>query len=104
MTSYLQDEGVITPEQAKEVKTHADRTGLTVRDSIVQLKMADYETAARAFANEVGRSYVDLADLIPENDALDMVPKNVVRRHNCLPLFIEENAVVVVTTIFPRIH
>ena len=95
MTSYLQDEGVITSEQAKEAKTHAERTGLTVRDAIVQLKMTDPETAAKAYANELGRSYVDLTDLVPENDALDMMPKMVVRRHNCLPLFTDEHAVVV---------
>ena len=95
MTSYLQEEGAITADQAKEVKNHADRTGLSVRDAIVQLKMVDPESAARAFASEIGRSYVDLADLVPENEAMDMVPKNVVRRHNCLPLFIDQNAVVV---------
>lgn len=95
MTSYLQDEGLITAEQAKSAKTHAERTGLTVRDAIVQLKMVDHETAARAYANELGHAYVDLSDLVPENDALDMVPKMVVRRHNCLPLFVDEHAVVV---------
>lgn len=95
MTSYLQDEGAISSDQAREAKAHADRTGLSLRDALVQLKMVDQETAARAFASELGLSYVDLADLVPENDALDMVPKNVVRRHNCLPLFIEDNAIVV---------
>ncbi len=102
MTSYLQDEGAITADQARDVKTHADRTGLTVRDAIVQLKMVDHETAARTFASELGRSYVDLADLVPQNDAMDMVPKNVVRRHNCLPLFIDDNAVVVACTDEPE--
>lgn len=95
MTSYLQDEKLITSDQAKEAKAHADRTGLSLRDSLVQLKMVDHESAARAFASELGLAYVDLADLIPENDAMDMVPKNVVRRHNCLPLFIEDHAIVV---------
>ncbi|HEY0983813.1 hypothetical protein [Schlesneria sp.] len=95
MTSYLQDEKVITSDQAREAKAHADRTGLSLRDAVVQLKMVDHETAARAYANELGRSYVDLADLVPDNDAMDAVPKNVVRRHNCLPLFIDETAVVV---------
>ena len=95
MTSYLQEEKAISSDQAREVKAHADRTGLSVRDAVVQLKMVDHETAARAYANELGRSYVDLADLVPENDAMDRVPKNVVRRHNCLPLFIDESAVVV---------
>ena len=61
----------------------------------MQLKYVDQEVAARAYANELGRSYVDLADIVPENDALDMLPKNVVRRHNCLPLFVDENSVVV---------
>ena len=95
MTSYLQDEGLISSDKAREAKAHADRTGLSLRDALVQLKMVDHEAAARAFASEIGRSYVDLADLIPENDAMDMVPKNVVRRHNCLPLFVDETAVVV---------
>lgn len=95
MTSYLQDEGLISADQAREAIAHADRTGLTVRDAIVQLKIVDHETSARAFASELGRSYLDLADIQPENTAMDMVPKTVVRRHNCLPLFVEENAVVV---------
>jgi len=95
LTSYLMDEKLITPDQAKDAKNHADRTGLSVRDAVVQLKMVDQETAARAFASEVGRSYVDLVDLTPENDALDLVPKTVVRRHNCFPLFVDESAVVV---------
>lgn len=95
MTSYLQDEGLITPEQAKEAKAHADRTGLSLRDALVQLKMVDQETAARAYASEMGRSYVDLTELLPDNDAMDMVPKKVVRRHNCLPLFIEDTEIVV---------
>lgn len=95
MTSYLQDEGLITAEKARDAKAHADRTGLTIRDCLVQLKMVDAETAARTYAHEIGRSYVDLTDVTPENAALDQLPKNVVRRHNCLPLFIEENAVVV---------
>lgn len=95
MTSYLMDEGAITSDQAKEAKAHADRTGLSVRDAIVQLKMVDHETAARAYANEMGRSYIDLADIVPDNDAMDKVPKTVVRRHNCLPLFVDDSAVVV---------
>ena len=32
-------------------------------------------------------SYVDLDDMLPEDDVLDQLPKNVVKRHTCLPLF-----------------
>jgi hypothetical protein len=91
----LQDEGVLTPQQVNEVRSHADRTGLSLRDAVVQLKLATHEQATRAYAVELGLAYVDLSDMIPEEAALDAVPKNVVRRYTCLPLFIDEEKVLI---------
>jgi hypothetical protein len=95
LTAFLQDEGIISPAQAKEAVNHAERTGLSLRDSVVQLKYADSEQATRAYANEWGRSYVDLNDMIPEEAALDTLPKAVVRRYTCLPLFIDNEHVLI---------
>lgn len=94
LTAYLQDWGVLTDEQVQSVKKHAERTGLSQRDSVVQLKLADAETVARAFASELGLSYVDLADLLPDDTVLDQVPKALVRRYTCLPLFIDDDRVL----------
>lgn len=101
MTSYLQDEGVLSAEQIREVKSHSERTGLSIRDTLVQLKMADAEVAARAYAKELGRPFVDLAELLPDDSILDQVPRSVVRRHVCLPLFIDHEGLLVACTEEP---
>jgi hypothetical protein len=91
----LQREGLITGAQANDVKQHAERTGLSLRDAVVQLKLADQEQATRAYAAELGLAYVDIADMIPEEAALDTLPKSVVRRYTCLPLFVDGDRVLV---------
>lgn len=101
LLGYLQNQGLLTAAQVSEVKTHAERTGLSLRDAVVQLKYADQETATRAFAAEVGLACIDLADMIPEEDALDTLPKSVVRRYTCLPLFIDGERVLVACSTEP---
>ena len=95
LTSYLQDQGVLSSDQVKEVKSHAERTGLSVRDALVQLKLVEPDVAARALAQEIGRPYVDLTDMLPDDSILDQVPRAVVRRHTCLPLFVDHGGVLV---------
>ena len=95
LTSYLQDQGVLSSDQVKEVKSHAERTGLSIRDALVQMKMVEPDVAARALAQEIGRPYVDLADVLPDDSILDQVPRTLVRRHTCLPLFIDNGGVLV---------
>jgi hypothetical protein len=101
LTAYLQDEGVLTGQQVNDVKNHAERSGLSVRDAIVQLKLATQEQAARAYANELGVSFVDLADIVPDEAALDALPKSVVRRYTCLPLFLDDEKVLIACSTEP---
>lgn len=95
LTAFLIEEGLISAAQANEAKNHAERTGLSVRDAVVQLKYANSEQATRAYASEWGRSYVDLNDMIPEEAALDGLPKGVVRRYTCLPLFVDDAHILI---------
>lgn len=95
VTAYLIDQGVISHDQAKEVKTFADRAGLSLKDAVVQLKLADGETAARALASELGRPYVDLSEMLPDDSILDLLPRQVVRRHTCIPLFEDDGQILV---------
>ena len=101
LTSYLQDQGVLSSDQVKEVKSHAERTGLSIRDAVVQLKLVEPDVAARALAQELGRAYVDLAEVLPDDSILDQVPRAVVKRHSCLPLFIDHDGVLVACTDEP---
>lgn len=95
MTSYLQDDGVLSADQIREAKSHSERTGLSIRDTLVQMKLVEPDVAARAFARELGRPFVDLSDMLPDDSVLDQVPRSVVRRHVCLPLFIDHGGVLV---------
>lgn len=95
LTGYLQEEGVITSGQAAEIKTYCEKTGLSPRDAVVQMKLATQEQAAKAMAAELGRPYLDLTDVLPDDSVLDQVPRSVVRRHTCLPLFLDDGAVLV---------
>ena len=95
LLTVLQREGTLSSSQANEVKSHAERTGLSHRDAVVQLKYANQEQATRAYATELGLAYVDIADMIPEEQALDTLPKAVVRRFTCLPLIIDGDRVLV---------
>jgi hypothetical protein len=95
MDVILIEQKHISLAQAKEAREHAERSGLDLRDAFVQLKMVDQDIAAQALATELGLSYVDLADTLPDDDILDQVPKATVKQNSILPLFIDEGVLLV---------
>lgn len=95
LLSYLVDENVITHAQAADVKSYCEKTGLSLRDAVIQRKLATQDQAARALASASGIPYLDLAEVLPDDSVLDQVPRNVVKRHTCLPLFIDDEKVLI---------
>lgn len=91
----LIDEGRITAEQLKEAEGFAMARGLSMRDAVVQMKLADAETAARAYAQELGYSYLDLSQTAPDDSMLDKVPRSFVKRNSLVPLFEDEGMLLV---------
>ncbi len=89
MLDVLTRQGKITREQKREVEDFAGRRGLSPQDAIVQMKLADPKEAARALAIQLGYSYVDLEDMIPEDDILDGVARLLVKQNSFIPLFID---------------
>jgi hypothetical protein len=95
MDVILVEQNHISTSQAQEAKDYAERAGLDLRDSFVQLKMVEPDIAAQALAQELGLPYVDLADLLPEDEVLDQVPRSTVKQHSILPLFVDEGMLLV---------
>jgi hypothetical protein len=95
MDQILLEHKHVSSDQAKEARAHAERTGLDLRDSFVQLKMVSPEVAAQALAQELGLPYVDLADMLPDDAVLDEVPKSTVKQHSILPLFVDQGVLLV---------
>ncbi|APZ97049.1 general secretion pathway protein GspE [Fuerstiella marisgermanici] len=92
---YLVSKNVIKRGQVAEIESFADARGLTHRDAVVQMKLADQTQATQALATELRMSFVDLDDMLPEDDVLDRLPRNVVKRHRCLPLFEDRGKLLV---------
>lgn len=95
MDLILLEQKHISPSQAQEARDYAERTGLELRDAFVQLKIVEPDIAAQALAGELGLPYVELADMLPEDEILDQVPKQTVKQHSILPLFIDQGRLLV---------
>lgn len=93
--NVLAEQGTISKQQIKELKEFAEKRGLTVRDAAVQMKLTDIETATRAYAVELGISYVDLTETTPDDDVLDRVARASVRRNSIIPLFVDDDCILV---------
>lgn len=95
LKNWLRDNGYLTREQIREAEEFAEERGLSFRDAAVQLKLVDHETAAKGLAVELGLPYVDLSEVDPDWEALRKVPKSVVKRNTILPLFVDDDRVLV---------
>lgn len=95
LLDVLVKQGKITKPQKAEVEEFSGKRGLSHRDAVVQMKLVEVDAAAQALAIQLGFSYVDLEDMLPEDDILDMVPRQLVKKHTFIPLFIDDDRLLV---------
>lgn len=100
----LTQKQLISPSQAEEARNHSQKTGLDMRDVVVQLKLVDQATATQAYAEELGLPFIDLTDLVPDDNVLDQVPKKLVKQHSILPLFVDDDVLLIACTHPPDEH
>ncbi len=98
LLDVLVQHGDISREQKQEVEEFAERRGLSIRDAVVQMKLVPPDVAARALARQLGFSFVDLEDMVPEDDALDRVPRSLVKTHSFIPLFVDDDRLLIACT------
>jgi hypothetical protein len=95
LDKLLVSRGAVTREQMRDAREFAERSGISLRDAVVQMKFCDIAVATQAYAEELGRPFVDLGDLLPEDSALDRVPAKLVKHNSVLPLFIDDDVLLV---------
>ena len=95
MLHVLVGQQTIARDQVSEIEQFADARGLSNRDAVVQMKLTDADTASQALAVELGLPFVDLQEMLPDDDVLDRVPRKLVKRHSILPLFVDEDVLLV---------
>ncbi|MFO0979324.1 MAG: hypothetical protein U0996_23150 [Planctomycetaceae bacterium] len=84
---YLVARSLVKRGQVSEIEHFAEARGLNHRDAVIQMKLVEPPDATRALAAELRLSYIDLEDMLPEDSVLDKLPRRVVKKHSCLPLF-----------------
>ena len=92
---YLVAKNFIKRSQMAEIEHFAEARGLSHRDAVIQLKLVEPVEATKALAAELRLPFVDLEDMLPEDDVLDMIPRRVVKKHSCLPLFEDHGRLLV---------
>jgi len=95
-------QGKLSRDQHREAEEFAGKRGLSDRDAVVQMKLVEPDVAAQALAQHHGISYVDLDDMVPEDDVLDAVPRALVKRHSIIPLFVDDDRLLVACIDMPE--
>ena len=95
MERVLVKQGHIDRDQMKEALEYSESHGLTMRDTVVQMKLVDDQVATQAYATELSVPYVDLEDMAPEFRILKRLPQHVAKRNTILPLFIDDDVLLV---------
>ncbi len=92
---YLVAKNIIKRSQVSEIEHFAEARGLNHRDAAIQMKLAEPIDATRGLAAELRLPYVDLEDMLPEDNVLDQIPRRIVKKHSCLPLFEDRGRLLV---------
>ncbi|MGO8751605.1 MAG: hypothetical protein ACLQNE_37160 [Thermoguttaceae bacterium] len=91
----------VTSEQLAKARAFAKAIGLEVRDAIVQQRLAAQETVMQAYAESMGRSYLDSEDVAADAALARQVPPAIVRTHSCIPVMIDDGRVLVASPQMP---
>lgn len=100
---YLVAKNLVKRSQVSEIEHFAEARGLNHRDAVIQMKLVEPVEATRALAVELRLPFVDLEDMLPEDSVLDKIPRRVVKKHSCLPLF-EDRGLMLVACIDEPSH
>jgi CheY-like chemotaxis protein len=88
---------VITDVGLERALQHSRASGLPLQDVIVSLGLTDEQTSYRTLANAAQLPFADLKALHPSPLAQHLVPVSVLRRHEVLPLAVDDKEVRYVT-------
>jgi type II secretion system protein E len=97
LTDVLTATGLVRPEDVDKVIEHHQRTGMSIPDSVVELKYATDEKFLQALAEALGLQYVHAGEQMIEPEILDSISSKAVFQYNIIPLSLERNTLTVAT-------
>jgi len=81
--------GVVGKEPLIKAIRASKRNGQRLGQVLLELGLVDEETLTKAIAKQFGLRYVSLNGISISQDALDLIPEDIIKRYNILPLGME---------------
>ena len=83
----LVEEGLLSAEHLTQARADAARSGGTVRQAAVRLKLLDPNALAQWLSKELQIPRVELKSYLIDPKVLELVPEPLARKHKVIPLF-----------------
>jgi type IV pilus assembly protein PilB len=93
--------GLLTSEQLEEARLQAAQRGRSVGRVLIELGFVSEAGLVAILAEQLGLEFVDLSEASIDPSAVGMVPEPTARRHNCIPLRVEDGRTLVVAMSDP---
>ncbi len=77
---------------------YAREHGKRIGESIIELELADEEVVTKALASQFDMEYVDLDRHTVDQDSLELLPIEIIRQHQVLPMVKEGNRLKIIIT------
>ncbi len=90
----LVEAGLITKAQLEDALAQQNVSGERLGKVLVSMGLTTQDAIARAVADQLGLEYVNVQGLTVSDDVLTVLPENVIRRHQVIPIRIEDNTLV----------
>jgi len=94
----LQEWGVVSPPAIQEALEHAQKEGLRIGESLVNLGLADEEDVTKALASQYDMEYIDLDRNVVVPADLNVIDEKFIRSHLILPMGREDGRLKVIIT------
>ncbi|HAC35389.1 MAG TPA: secretion system protein E [Gammaproteobacteria bacterium] len=82
----LQQKGLVTEDQIQIALLEQKKSGEPIARILVRMGFVTEAAARDALSESFGQESVDLSTLVPDADALALIPQELARRHHLLPL------------------
>ncbi|HNV69681.1 MAG TPA: ATPase, T2SS/T4P/T4SS family, partial [Candidatus Ozemobacteraceae bacterium] len=87
----LVEAGLITADQLKDALARQKAVGLRLGRVLVELGMANEESIARTLARQMNIPFLNLNETTIQPEVLAIIPENIARSHQLLPIQLEGN-------------
>ena len=90
--------GVITPDQLKSALESQKKSGLRLGKELIRLGYLTEEVIIETLGDQAGIPYVDLDTYLIDQKTISLLPEDLARRHQMIPLFKIGNVLTVAMT------